>query len=358
MSPSITYQGGGALMRVAIMGAGSLGTIIGALITAEGQEIDLIDINKEHVDALNQSGAKITGFMDLCVPVKALLPTEMTGTYDLVFLLTKQVYNQTTLDQLLPHLHSKSTVCTLQNGLPEDFVASYIGSEGTIGGAVGFGATWLEPGVSELVTEVHTVKKYAFDIGELDGALTPRLEEVKRILNFVGHCHVSDNILGIKWAKLLMNATFSGMSAALGCRFGDVLSNETAMFSLAHIADETIKVAHAHGIKLELMQGKDMEFLELREENDVANKMDFYQEVWGPHSNTKASMLQDLEKNRKTEIDFINGFVCKKGREAGIKTPYNDLVVKLVKESEEKGCPPEFSINIKHFQLSVLNSGC
>lgn len=121
------------------------------------------------------------------------------------------------------------------------------------------------------------------------------------------------------------------------------------MFHLAHIADETIKVAHAHGIRLEPMQGKDMEFLELRDLDDVPNKMSFYREVWGPHSNTKASMLQDLEKQRPTEIDYINGFVSKKGREAGLKTPYNDLVVQLVKEAEKKGRPPKFEDNIVYF---------
>ncbi|MEH7568873.1 ketopantoate reductase family protein [Priestia megaterium] len=344
-------------MRIAIMGSGSLGTIIGALITAGGQKVDLIDINKEHVSALNHSGAKITGFMDLCVPVKAMLPHEITGQYDLVFLLTKQVYNQASLEQLLPHLHSTSIVCTLQNGIPEDFVASYIGHERTIGGVVGFGATWLGPGVSKLATETRILKKYAFDIGELDGSITPQINEVKRILDLVGHCDISSNIMGIKWAKLLMNATFSGMSAALGCCFGEVLSSESAMVSLACIADETIKVAHAHGIRLERIQGKDMEVLELQDENDISNKMDFYQEVWGPHSNTKASMLQDLEKKRKTEIDFINGFICRKGREAGIKTPYNDLVVKLVKEAEKKGSSPRFTDNIKYFNpnLSIMS---
>lgn len=344
-------------MRMAIMGAGSLGTIIGALITNGGHEVDLIDINKEHVEALNRSGAQITGFMDLRVPVNALLPDEMTGQYDLVFLLTKQVYNQTSLEQLRPHLHPNSIVCTLQNGIPEDFVASYIGRERTIGGVVGFGATWLGPGVSELATEEHTVKNYAFDIGELDGSITPSLVEVKTILESIGHCHISTNILGIKWSKLLMNATFSGMSAALGCRFGDVLASKTAMFSLAHIADETIKVARTHGVRLEGMQGKDMEFLELQDEHDIPNKMEFYHDVWGPHSQTKASMLQDLEKNRKSEIDYINGFICKKGREAGIKTPYNDLVVKLVKEAEEKGCPPRFTDNIKHFAPIISGKG-
>lgn len=184
-------------MRVAIMGSGSLGTIIGAMITAGGQQVDLIDINKEHVDALNQSGAKITGFINLQVPVKALLPEELTGEYDLVFLLTKQVYNQATLDEILPHLHSDSIVCTLQNGVPEDCVASYIGRERTNGGVVGFGATWLGPGVSELATQEDTLKSYAFDIGELDGSITPRLQEVKKVLDLVGHCHISDNIIFI-----------------------------------------------------------------------------------------------------------------------------------------------------------------
>lgn len=336
-------------MRMAIMGAGSLGTIIGGLITQGGREIELIDSNKEHVDALNHSGAKITGFLDICVRVKAILPSEMTGTYDLVFLLTKQVSNKTTLGQLLPHLADDSIVCTLQNGVPEEDVSSLVGRERTIGGVVGFGAAWLGPGISELATEVHTMRNYAFDIGELDGAITPRLQEVKKVLELVGHCHISCNILGIKWAKLLMNATFSGMSAALGCRFGDVLRNDAAMFHLAHLADETIKVAHAHGIRLEPMQGKDMEFLALRDRDDVPNKMAFYQEVWGPHSQTKASMLQDLEKKRQTEIDFINGFVSKKGREAGLQTPYNDLVVRLVKEAEKKGRPPKFEENIVYF---------
>lgn len=337
-------------MRVAIMGSGSLGTIIGALITAGGQAVDLIDINQEHVEALNRSGATITGFMDLCVPVKALLPHEMQGTYDLVFLLTKQVYNQTSLDQLLPHLHPDSIVCTLQNGIPEDFVSSYIGRDRTIGGVVGFGAAWIGPGVSELATEMETVKHYAFDIGELDGSITPRLGEVKSILDLVGHCEISSNIMGIKWSKLLMNATFSGMSAALGCRFGEVLFSEAAMVSLAHIADETIKVAHAHGIQFELMQGKDFGFLELEDEKDIPNKMSFYQEVWEPHSNTKASMLQDLEKQRKSEIEYINGFVSQKGKESGIKTPFNDLVVQFVKEAENTKTVPDFTTNLARFK--------
>ncbi len=337
------------MLKVAVVGAGSLGTIIGALISDGGQEVDLIDINQAHVDKLNDEGAKITGFLDKTIPVTALLPTELDHKYDLVFLLTKQVYTRTSLNQLLPHLHPESIVCTLQNGIPEDHVASIIGQERTLGGAVGFGATWIGPGVSELTTEWEIVRHYAFDIGELDGQITPRLQRTKEILDMVGHCEISTNILGIKWSKLLMNATFSGMSAALGCTFGDILTNEKAMKSLAHIADETIKVAHAQGIRLEKMQGKDMEFLELSEESGIEDKMDFYHEVWSPHKNLKASMLQDLEKNKPTEIDFINGFVSKKGKEYGVKTPYNDMVIHLVKEAETGQMTQDFHSKLEHF---------
>ena len=151
-------------MKTAIVGAGALGIIIGALMTSNGKEVDLIDSFKENVDALNANGATVTGNLALHHPVKALTPEEMTGTYDLIFLLTKQTANETALPALLPHLHKDSIVCTLQNGVPENSVASYVGKERTIGGAVGFGATWLKPGVSELTSSMEAVEKFAFEI--------------------------------------------------------------------------------------------------------------------------------------------------------------------------------------------------
>ncbi len=94
-------------MRIALMGVGSLGTIIGAFLYKNGQEITLIDANKEHVDALNKNGATISGKIDMNVPVKAILPEEMEGKYDIVFYLVKQTYNEVALKQLLPHLKER-----------------------------------------------------------------------------------------------------------------------------------------------------------------------------------------------------------------------------------------------------------
>ena len=103
-------------IKIAVMGAGSIGTIVGALIAKSGQDVVLIDIDEKNIAALNAQGARITGFLDLVVPVKAITPLQMSGTYDIVLLTTKQTYNEVALKQLLPHLTGNSTVCTLQNG--------------------------------------------------------------------------------------------------------------------------------------------------------------------------------------------------------------------------------------------------
>ncbi|HWQ60949.1 MAG TPA: 2-dehydropantoate 2-reductase [Negativicutes bacterium] len=338
-------------MRIAVMGIGSLGTIVGALLAKGGVQADLIDASREIVDALNRDGATVTGSMELNMPVKACCPDEATGMYDMVILLTKQLYNEAALGQIMPHLHANSVVCTLQNGIPEDSVAMIVGKERTMGGSVGFGATWIKPGVSALTSPAESLKKFAFDIGEIDGVMRPRLHEIKKVLENVGGTEIILNLMQVRWTKVLANATFSGMSASLGCSFGDVLNNPQAMVCIAHLADETIKVAHSAGIRLTKLLGEDMEFLELKDEADVANKMAFYHKVWGPHAKLKASMLQDLEKGKRTEIDYINGVVSKRGREKGVPTPYNDKVVELVKEAEAKGMVPDFATNLKRFEV-------
>ena len=258
-----------------------------------GKPIDLFDSYKDNVDALNRSGATITGAIDLNVPVTAYTPDQMTGEYDLVFLLTKQTNNRIVLPQLLPHLHRDSVVCTLQNGIPEDLVASIVGRERTIGGAVGFGATWLKPGVSSLTSSYAAVEKFAFEIGEIDGVVRPRLKVVRDYLECVGTTEIRNNLMGIRFAKVLMNSTFSGMSAALGCTFGDVLANPKAMTCLAFVANECIAVARARGVRLVEMQGEDLEFFELNSAADI------------PVEN--ASLPEDLGTAREAESEHAAG---------------------------------------------------
>ncbi|WP_336781845.1 2-dehydropantoate 2-reductase [Paenibacillus illinoisensis] len=340
-------------MRIAILGAGSLGTIVGAYLANGGMDVELIDAYQEHVDALNQTGAKVVGTTEFHAKVKAITPDQKSGTYDLVLLLTKQLSNGTILRELLPFLHEESIVCSLQNGIPEENVASIVGAGRVIAGSVEFGATFMQPGVSSLTTEYAQFKKYAFQIGELNGETSDRIQRVKSVLDLVGGTHISDNLVGTKWSKLLINNAFSGLSAALNGEYGDILDDEVGIVSAVHIADETIKVGHANGIEFVKMNGFDIASLELKSEQDIPERIKTLKYVMEPSRLLKASMLQDLEKKRKTEIDYINGVVSSKAEGTGIATPYNDLVVKLVQSAEETQTVPDFQTNIVEFKHLV-----
>jgi 2-dehydropantoate 2-reductase len=321
-------------MRMAIMGTGSLGTILGAYITKAGHKIDLIDTYKEHVDALNKNGAHVVGKVDFTVPVTAITPDQMEGVYDLVFYMAKQTYNETAFKQLKPHVGDKSIIATCQNGLPEPALVKEFGENRVMGVPVGWGATFKEPGVSELTSE--SAGRY-FGLGRIDGTITPEVEQVKKILELMAPVTVETNLLGIRWAKLLTNATMSGMSTVIAGTFGDVLDNEKALLCAKYIANECLKVASASGVKIEAVPAdfdpeKNLKFSTIEERDATTPR---FHKRWGPHRALKASMLQDLEKGRKCEIDAINGVVCQAGDDYNIDTPVNDQVVDIVSRIEK-----------------------
>lgn len=320
-------------MRVAVIGIGSIGTVIAARAAKNRVPLELIDAMQENVDALNQNGATLTRNLTINVPVHAYTPAQMEGLYDVVILTTKQTANKAVLTGLLPHLHAESVVCTLQNGLPEQAVAAYVGEERTVGGVVGFGATWMAPGVCAYTSTVEIIDKYAFEIGAPSEKAKDKLEKVAEVLAAVGGTSVIDNLIDVRWTKLLMNDTFSGMSTVMRDTMLQVLHNPRAMRVVAQLADETVKVCHALGHRMVEMQGIDMDKLELLPGETLENKMALYNTVWSKHD-IKASMLQDIEKGRHTEVDYINGVVCDGGRRTGVATPFNDRVVEIIKSYE------------------------
>lgn len=342
-------------MRVAVLGAGSIGTVAGAYLAAAGQDVELIARNPAQVQAFNEGGARITGTTEFQADVHAVTPDGMSGIYDVVLLLTKQLQNAETLRNLLPYLGPTSVVCSLQNGIPEEDIAAIVGRDRVVAGSVEFGATQSGLGVSSLTTEVTQMKKYAFQIGELSGERTERIGEIKAILDFIGGTHISENLIGTKWSKLLVNNAFSGLSAALGGTYGDVLDNEISVQSAAYIADETIKVARARGVKFAPMGGFDVTMLEISSPADVPARVQAFRAILAPHRLLKASMLQDLEKKRPTEVDYINGTVVRLAVGTPISTPFNTMVVKLVKQAEETGTVPDFNTNVRYFESLLSN---
>ena len=238
-------------MKAAIMGAGAMGTVLGAFLTRNGFPVDLIDSYPAQVDALNEKGAGVVGCAELTVPVRALLPEQMEGVYDLVFLMVKQTNNEASLRALLPHLGENSTVCTLQNGVPELAVAEFVGRNRTVGGACRWGATFVEPGISEL-TNALSARTVLFEIGEIDGRITDRIRAVAKVLGHMdnGKVEITDNLMGARWLKLMLNCCMSGLSSALGCTFESVISSEKALACTSYLAAEVVHAARAAGFQL------------------------------------------------------------------------------------------------------------
>jgi len=336
-----------AMDRIAIMGAGSLGTILGAFIS-KNRQIDLIDAYQAHVDAINEKGAQVIGSVEFTTPATAITPDQMTGEYDLIIYMTKQTQNHTALPLVVKHLKPGGILCTAQNGLPEPAICEYLPKEQVYGMPVNWGATFIGPGVSKLTSGVSAL---GFTLGTTTGEMTPQLQEIKEILELMCPVHESDNLLGIRWCKLLMNAVNSGLSTVCGCTFGEVLTHPVGKIIGAHIGRETIRACAASGEKMAPFGAVDFNELFNFDGAEAAEAAaEQWAELLSPHFALEASMLQDLRKGNKCEIDAINGVVSDTGKKFGVATPVCDTVVRLVKEIEA-GSRTATMDNLAEFKL-------
>ena len=333
-------------MRTAIYGAGSLGTILGAFISKAGEPVELINRNKAHVEALNASGAKVVGTMQFEQKVTAYTPDQMSGEYDIIFLMTKQQNNKEVVQMLKGFLAPDGVLVTFQNGLPEMQIASVLGEDRVLGCTVAWGATMQSPGVCELTSEPDAL---SFSLGSISSTRSRHFDKVKELLEKMGTVDVEDNFIGTRWSKLLINAAFSGMSAVLRCTFGEAAGPKESRRIVQALIKECIDVCAAGRIRIEPVQGKDIVKL-LDYKGAVKKAISFFiiPLAIRKHARLKASMLQDLEKGKLTEVDAINGAVSDYGRTVGVPTPMNDKVVEIIHGIERGELKPGFD-NLKLF---------
>jgi 2-dehydropantoate 2-reductase len=209
------------------------------------------------------------------------------------------------------------TFVSLGNGLIQDRIESIVGKGNLLACVVEWGGSNVGPG--RLVRD----SVGGFMIGELDGSDSERSRALARCLEPVGHVRITPNVRGMIWSKLLINSTFTGLSAVSGLRYGGVAEQgRDAVFALWA---EGVAVADAQRLELELIHVDPHRF-------DDAALAEYMREG----GNVRPSMLQDLEAGRATEVDVVNGGVALRGRELGVPTPCNDRVVELV-HSMERG---------------------
>lgn len=323
-------------MKIAIYGAGAMGTVLGALLTKGGVNVDLITRNEAHVQGLKEKGAQIVCAADKTewnIPVNALLPNEMTEQYDVVFLMTKQRHNAEILDFLLPKLTDNGVICTTQNGLPEESVMQAVGAERTYGCVASYGASFIGEGKVALTSEIKamsvTVGGYRGG-GEKTALLQEILSHAGKATGNENFAKATENLAGARWSKLAINAAFSGLSVVTGQTFGEIAKKRKSKGIALGVLRECLDVANAKGVTLAKMQGHDMQkMLGNRSFFGTAFALIALPFAMKRHKNLRSGMLADVENGRKCEIDFINGVVCKEGKEVSVETPLCEKIVEI-----------------------------
>ena len=334
-------------MDIAIYGAGSMGTVLGAFLQRAGINVDLISHDQTHIGLLKTAGAHIGGTVSFSTaPFDgkngqgcALLPGEMSKKYDIIFLLTKQRDNAATATMLKQYLSDEGVLCTMQNGVPETGLAEILGIDRVLGCVCIWGANKRAPGTAELVSKADRVH---FKLG-CPGSSPVMLQKVKEILEKVGFVDIVPNFTGARWSKLLINAAFSGISTITGCNFGEIASGKESGNCALHIIRECIEVCRAAGIHIEPVQGtfpaRFMYFKSPLKQSILAFIMRI---AMKNYRDIKSGMLLDLDRGRPCEIDAINGAISKAGRKYHVPTPYNDRIVAMVhaiERGERSYCP-------------------
>ena len=209
------------------------------------------------------------------------------------------------------------TFVSLGNGLVQERVAGIVGEEHLIWGTVEWGATNLGPG------HLARTTRGPFIIGEPDGSVRDRTLMLAGALGVVDEAHVTENIRGQVWSKLLVNSAFSGLGAVSGLLYREVVDNHDGREGALAVWPEGYDVGMAQGLELEDVLGVPAGSLVVRGPGDRERADEALDVAMRQAGATKASMLQDLERGLETEVDVINGAVVQKGREYGVDTPLN-----------------------------------
>ncbi len=335
-------------MRACIYGAGAMGTVLGAYIASAGKQIDLITRNREHVRALNAGGADIVfacggGFN---AKVNAILPEEMCGQYDIVFLMTKQRDNARIVQYIKQFLSPDGAVCTTQNGLPEYSVAQIVGKERCLGCAVSWGATYVSPGKVMLTSspDAHT-----FALGSPFGE-NQKIKAVAQYLGCMGKVSEEKNFLGARWSKLIVNSAFSTLSAITSLTFGQISRGLRTRKIVQTMLKEGIDTARANGVSPAPIQGHDLaRWLDYGNPFKKALSFAVIPFAMKKHSRLVSGMYYDLIAGKKCDAPFVAGVVAEWASRAGVAIPYTLKALEIVAMAEEGRLAPSPD-NIKLFK--------
>jgi 2-dehydropantoate 2-reductase len=301
-------------LKITIIGPGAIGCLFSAYLAKSKEEVWLLDKNEERTKKIRNEGIKIEGVSGSWqIKVNITTVADEIGKTDLVIVCVKSYDTKEAIQRAKSLIKDDSCILTLQNGLGNmEIISEIVGQERVVAGVTNQGATLLDIGVIRHAGKGETV------IGRSDGRINSQLKGIKDLFNSVGiETRISKDIKGILWSKLIINCGINALTAIMRLNNGRLIEFETTRRILREAVTEAVKVTKRKKIKLIY--------------DDPLAKVEAVCEATAQNI---SSMLQDILKKKRTEIDYINGVIVRQGQSLGIPTPVNSLLVDLVKTIE------------------------
>ena len=302
----------GKQSEITVVGAGAIGGVTAALMKLAGYKVDVVCKYPELAEVIKNKGFAISGMKgdhQVSMPAVADI-SELEGKKDIVFLATKATDMMDAAEKLLPFLKENSLVVSMQNGICEESLAEVLDKKRVIGCVVAWGATMHAQGKLE-VTSMGD-----FAIGNIIDIPTERLGPVRDMLQTVAPVTISTNIMGNLYSKLIVNACITSLGAVCGLYMGEMLKNRKIRNIFIEIMYEAMAVADAMDLKVEMMSKLDYyKFLGSKGLLSRLRRHLIIKMMGFKYRRLKSSSLQSLERGKPTEIQFLNGYIQKKGKE-------------------------------------------
>jgi len=341
--------------RIVVVGAGAIGGYAGGHMTRAGHDVTLIDAWPEHVEYMRSHGLQLSGLTEAerhSVRVNALHVCDVQSLtkqkpIDIAFICVKSYDTEWATHLIKSYLAPDGFVVSLQNCINEERIAAIVGWGKTLGCIASLVAAELyQPGHVKRTVPIGGDKHTVFRAGEPHGRVTRRAEEVAELLRSADSAKVTTNLWGERWSKLVVNSMRNGLSAASGLKGNQRDLAEGPRWLSIRLGSEAVRVGQALGYQLERMLGMEAETLARAGEGNrdaLAEITDILVEAAKKRSEEqRPSMAQDIAKGRRTETDFINGYVAARGEEIGVPAATHakmNEIVRRVERGELKASP-------------------
>ncbi|MBK8766757.1 MAG: 2-dehydropantoate 2-reductase [Burkholderiaceae bacterium] len=338
--------------RIAVIGSGALGGYVGGYLAHAGHDVTLVDFWPEHVETIRRKGLELDGLTPAeqftVTRARTMHLTEMQQIsrerpIDIAFVAVKSYDTEWATALVRPYLASDGYVVSLQNCLNEERIAGIVGWGKTVGMVASLISVDLhEPGRIRRTMPKGGEKHTVFRVGEVHGRITRRVEELRELVGIIDSARTTTNLWGERWSKLCQNGMSNGVSAATGLTGTDCHRNDAIRRFQIQLGGEAVRVGQALGYHIEKIGKMEPEQLARAAEADpgaLAEIEAVLRPAAGASANPRAdvqrpSMAQDIIKGRRTEIDFMNGYIAERGRFIGVAAPAHERLTELVLQVE------------------------